>query len=70
MADVEQQFRRMTFNIIARNQDDHVKNIAFLMDQGGRWSLAPAFDMTFAYNAKRRLDRPASDEPERQARWF
>ncbi|MGA8746570.1 MAG: type II toxin-antitoxin system HipA family toxin [Solirubrobacterales bacterium] len=52
MAEVEQQFRRMTFNIIARNQDDHVKNIAFLMDQGGRWSLAPAFDMTFAYNSR------------------
>ena len=46
---VEQQFRRMVFNIIARNQDDHVKNIAFLMDKAGRWSLAPAFDMTYAY---------------------
>lgn len=51
MGDVEQQFRRMAFNIVARNQDDHVKNIAFLMDQGGRWSLAPAFDVTFAYNS-------------------
>jgi serine/threonine-protein kinase HipA len=50
MADVEQQFRRAAFNVIARNQDDHVKNIAFLMDRGGSWSLAPAFDMTFAYN--------------------
>jgi serine/threonine-protein kinase HipA len=47
---VEQQFRRMVFNIIARNQDDHVKNIAFLMDRGGRWTLAPAFDVTYAYN--------------------
>ena len=36
MAAVEQQFRRMVFNVIARNQDDHVKNIAFLMDQAGR----------------------------------
>ncbi|MBY0270848.1 MAG: HipA domain-containing protein [Burkholderiales bacterium] len=34
----------------ARNQDDHVKNIAFLMDPQGRWSLAPAFDMTYSYN--------------------
>ena len=46
----EQQFRRMAFNIIARNQDDHVKNIAFLMDRRGTWSLAPAFDVTYAYN--------------------
>ncbi len=46
--DVEQLFRRMVFNVVARNQDDHVKNIAFLMDRTGRWSLAPAFDMTYA----------------------
>ena len=50
MAAIEEQFRRMAFNVIARNQDDHVKNIAFLMDQEGRWSLAPAFDMTYSYN--------------------
>ena len=50
MAAVEEQFRRMAFNIIARNQDDHVKNIAFLMDKAGRWSLAPAFDVTYSYN--------------------
>jgi serine/threonine-protein kinase HipA len=50
MAAVEEMFRRMTFNIVARNQDDHVKNIAFLMDKAGRWSLAPAFDMTYSYN--------------------
>jgi len=47
---VEEQFRRMVFNIIARNQDDHVKNIAFLMDKQGRWSLSPAFDVTYSYN--------------------
>lgn len=41
-------YRRMVFNIIARNQDDHVKNIAFLMDRSGNWSLAPAFDMTYS----------------------
>lgn len=40
----------MVFNIVGRNQDDHVKNIAFLMDQEGQWSLAPAFDMTYSYN--------------------
>lgn len=46
---VEEQFRRMVFNIVARNQDDHVKNIAFLMNRAGRWELAPAFDVTYAY---------------------
>jgi len=49
MSAVEEQFRRMTFNIIARNQDDHVKNIAFLMDKTGNWSLSPAFDMTYSF---------------------
>jgi serine/threonine-protein kinase HipA len=47
----EQQFRRMIFNVVARNQDDHVKNIAFLMDKAGAWSLSPAFDVTYAYNS-------------------
>lgn len=47
---VEEQFRRMVFNVVARNQDDHVKNIAFLMDKQGEWSLAPAFDVTYSYN--------------------
>ncbi len=47
---VEEQFRRMVFNIVARNQDDHVKNIAFLMDKEGKWTLSPAFDMTYSYN--------------------
>lgn len=47
---VEEQFRRMVFNIVARNQDDHVKNIAFLMDRAGQWFLAPAFDVTYSYN--------------------
>lgn len=50
MAAVEEQFRRMAFNIVARNQDDHAKNIAFLMDKRGQWSLAPAFDVTYSYN--------------------
>jgi serine/threonine-protein kinase HipA len=40
----------MVFNIVARNQDDHVKNIAFLMNQQGEWSLAPAFDVTYSFN--------------------
>ena len=46
---VEQQFRRMVFNVVARNQDDHVKNIAFLMDRTGAWSLAPAYDVIWAW---------------------
>jgi len=50
METIEEQFRRMVFNIIARNQDDHVKNIAFLMDKSGDWSLAPAFDVIYSFN--------------------
>lgn len=50
MQALEQQFRRMAFNIVARNHDDHVKNIAFLMDKSGQWSLSPAFDMTYSFN--------------------
>ena len=50
MQAIEEQFRRMVFNIVARNQDDHVKNIAFLMDKAGTWSLSPAFDMTYSFN--------------------
>ncbi|GHT10445.1 toxin HipA [Bacteroidia bacterium] len=48
--DSEQLFRRMVFNVMARNQDDHVKNFSFLMDKTGKWRLAPAYDMTYAYN--------------------
>lgn len=50
MQAIEQLFRRMAFNIVARNQDDHVKNIAFLMNKAAEWSLAPAFDMTYSFN--------------------
>ena len=49
-ADIEQMYRRAVFNICARNQDDHTKNIGFLMDKRGNWTLAPAFDVTYAYN--------------------
>jgi serine/threonine-protein kinase HipA len=52
--DIEQLFLRMVFNIVARNQDDHVKNIAFLMDRAGTWALSPAFDMTYAYRPSSR----------------
>ena len=50
MQAIEQLFRRMVFNIVARNQDDHVKNIAFLMNKAGEWSLSPAFDLTYSFN--------------------
>lgn len=45
-----QLYRRMVFNVVARNQDDHTKNISFTMDPGGRWQLSPAYDVTYAYN--------------------
>lgn len=48
--ELQQLFLRCAFNVMARNQDDHTKNIAFLMDKQGRWSLAPAFDVTYSYN--------------------
>ncbi|MCU7830375.1 MAG: type II toxin-antitoxin system HipA family toxin [Candidatus Thiodiazotropha sp. (ex Myrtea sp. 'scaly one' KF741663)] len=48
--DLEQQVRRAIFNILARNHDDHVKNIAFLMNKLGQWRLSPAFDVAYAYN--------------------
>lgn len=45
---IEQQIARMAFNVLARNRDDHVKNHVFLMDENGRWSPAPAFDLTYS----------------------
>ena len=49
-ADLTELYRRALFNIITRNQDDHTKNIAFLMDRRGGWRLAPAYDLIYAYN--------------------
>jgi len=51
---VEEIFRRMTFNVLSANCDDHVKNFSFIMDRQGRWSLSPAYDLTFAYNPNNR----------------
>ena len=48
--DAEQQVLRAFFNAVARNCDDHVKNIAFLMNRRGEWSLSPAFDLSYAWN--------------------
>ena len=47
MADKEALFRRMAFNVFASNRDDHVKNLSFVMDRQSRWSLAPAYDLTY-----------------------
>ncbi len=50
-ADIEQLYRRMVFNVLASNHDDHVKNFSFLMNRRGEWRLSPAYDVTFAYDA-------------------
>ncbi len=46
----QEMYRRLVFNVVIRNQDDHTKNISFLMDRKGKWTLSPAYDMGFAYN--------------------
>ncbi|MDR2815944.1 MAG: type II toxin-antitoxin system HipA family toxin [Proteiniphilum sp.] len=59
-AEAEQMFRRMVFNVIARNCDDHTKNFSFILKQGDRWKLAPAYDLCHAY-------RPGSEWVSRHA---
>jgi serine/threonine-protein kinase HipA len=59
-AEAEQMFRRMVFNVIARNCDDHSKNFSFILKQGDRWRLAPAYDLCHAY-------RPGSEWVSRHA---
>ena len=49
-SDKAELFRRMIFNVLSMNCDDHVKNISFLMDKSGSWHLSPAYDVAFAYN--------------------
>lgn len=49
-SDLSELFRRAVFNVMARNQDDHTKNIGFIMDRRGHWRLAPAFDLIYSYN--------------------
>jgi len=46
----EQQYRRMLFNVVARNHDDHVKNFSFLMNKNGNWQISPAYDICFSYS--------------------
>jgi serine/threonine-protein kinase HipA len=47
---MEQGYRRMAFNVMAKNCDDHTKNISFLLPEGGAWRLSPAYDVTYAHN--------------------
>ena len=49
-SDAEEMFRRMVLNVVIRNQDDHTKNISFLMNEDGIWKLSPAYDMGYSYN--------------------
>jgi serine/threonine-protein kinase HipA len=49
-AEATEQYRRMVFNVFARNQDDHTKNIAFLMGPDGEWKLSPAYDLIYSHN--------------------
>lgn len=48
--DMEEMYRRMVFNVVARNHDDHTKNHSFMMTEDGKWSLAPAYDLCYAYS--------------------
>lgn len=48
--EIEQFYRRMVFNCLAVNQDDHVKNVSLIMNRRGEWKLSPAYDITFSYN--------------------
>ena len=51
-AEAREMFRRLVFNVVIRNQDDHTKNISFLMGENGKWRLSPAYDMGYAFNQK------------------
>lgn len=48
--EAQEMYRRVVFNVVVRNHDDHTKNISFLMDNHGKWRLSPAYDMGYAYN--------------------
>ena len=52
MSDLIEAYRRMVFNVVAVNQDDHTKNLAFLLPRQGAWALAPAYDLTHAFNPR------------------
>jgi serine/threonine-protein kinase HipA len=52
--EIEQMFRRMVFNVVARNCDDHTKNFSFRLKREGKWELSPAYDICYAYNPENR----------------
>ena len=52
MDEVVQLYKRLVFNVICRNNDDHIKNISFLMDEKGKYHLSPAYDLSFSYNPR------------------
>lgn len=62
---VEEAFRRMAFNVVAHNRDDHVKNISFLMGKDGTWRLAPAYDLVFSEGPGRQHTMDVAGEAER-----
>ncbi|PCJ83764.1 MAG: toxin HipA [Flavobacteriales bacterium] len=50
--EAEQMFRRMVFNVMATNYDDHTKNFSFRLKQNGKWELSPAYDVCYSYDPK------------------
>ena len=48
--EIEQMYRRLVFNVVARNQDDHTKNTTFLLERNGSWKLSPAYDITYSFS--------------------
>lgn len=53
--EAQEMFRRVVFNVVVRNQDDHTKNISFLMDKQGKWRLSPAYDMGYAWTSSHQM---------------
>lgn len=49
-SEIHQLFRRLVFNVMANNTDDHNKNFSFVLEEGGRWHISPAYDVTFIFN--------------------
>lgn len=66
-AAIDEGYRRAVFNVLAVNQDDHVKNFAFLMDREGRWRLSPAYDLTYAHGTGYTRQHQLSVNGKRQA---
>lgn len=62
---VEEAFRRMAFNVLAHNRDDHVKNFSYLMDRAGGWRLAPAYDLVFSAGPRGHHTMAIAGEAER-----